>query len=223
MRKNVLQRLVTVAAALVFYVIADIITLLPSQLKWDGATLFGIAFGILTFGGLIIWLWGRYRKFTEDVTPPDDMGRWHWRDVWSKVKGMLPGLLIMVVIQVISSLLITNHIIHESSNQTAIDALLKGNEWTMALETILLAPIVEELIFRGLLMNLAFAERNRATQTFNIILSAGAFSLAHGPSNIVDFLLYGGLGLGLAVTYARTKDLRCGIGLHILNNLIAFI
>lgn len=223
MRKNVLLRLLTIAGALAFYILADVVTMLPGQLKWQGATFGGIILAILTYGLVIWWLLRRYRSFVSDVTPPDDTGRWHWRDVWGKIKGMLPGFVIMAAIQVVSSLLISNHIINQSQNQTAIESMLKGNELTMALTTIILAPIVEELIFRGLLMNLAFTDRNRVSQTFNIILSAGAFSFAHGPSNIVDFLLYGGLGFGLALTYARTKDLRCGIGLHMLNNLIAFL
>lgn len=221
MQPKLIRRFLVIVAALVLYGVADYIALLPGQEHWAGADLGGVILAILTYGLLIYWLRRRVRSFTANVTPPDDNTPLANRPLKDRLRDLLPGVAILAVVQTISTTLVTTGVITESANEQALDAMMKGNEAVMALTTVLLAPIVEELIFRGLLMNVMFTQRTRATQTFNVILSIGAFSMAHGPTTVVDFLIYAALGSAFALTYTKTRDLRCGIALHILNNAVA--
>lgn len=83
---------------------------------------------------------------------------------------------------------------------------------------IIIAPIVEESIFRGLMLP-AFAKK------FGIVVAAIVtsilFGAVHGQLNvgIVTFIL----GLLLAWVYYKTRSLWPAIILHSLKNLIAFI
>lgn len=39
----------------------------------------------------------------------------------------------------------------------------------------------------------------------------------------VSGIIYFVMGMIFATTYIKTKDIRCGMGIHILNNLISYL
>ena len=88
--------------------------------------------------------------------------------------------------------------------------------FSLFLGAVVLAPIAEELLFRGLLLHLleGFGER------WAIVLSACLFALAHGALFQIPYALVAGLLLGYAAV--------CGKGLfyplvfHFLYNLLTF-
>lgn len=83
----------------------------------------------------------------------------------------------------------------------------------------ILAPLLEELIFRGLILRgLLNAKKN---PYFSIIFVGILFGLAHG--NPWQFLSAGFLGIILGFIYWRTKDLWICIFIHFLNNTISFV
>lgn len=74
------------------------------------------------------------------------------------------------------------------------------------------APLIEEFVFRGVLMQ----PLRRYGDRFAIIASSVIFALAHGrPANIV-FAFLAGIILGCAVVY--TRSLWVGIVIHALHN-----
>ena len=76
-----------------------------------------------------------------------------------------------------------------------------------------LAPIVEEIVFRGVVLG-ALAKFG---QTFAIVASAVLFGLFHGDFSQGGFAFCTGLVLGFAAT---RYSLGWAIGLHIFNNLV---
>lgn len=80
---------------------------------------------------------------------------------------------------------------------------------------IVLAPIAEETVFRGLLLHRWCAKWGRGTGIFVTTL---LFSLLHA-SPLGIFLL----ALGLTGLYLRTGSLRLSMMAHALNNLLAFL
>ncbi|MGP2570713.1 lysostaphin resistance A-like protein [Ornithobacterium rhinotracheale] len=83
----------------------------------------------------------------------------------------------------------------------------------------ILAPLLEELIFRGLILRgLLNSGKN---PYFSIIFVSLLFGLAHG--NPWQFLAAGFLGFILGFIYWRTRDLWICIFLHFFNNTISFI
>lgn len=78
----------------------------------------------------------------------------------------------------------------------------------------ILAPINEELIFRGIIFRFC---RQRFGRAIAIVVSASLFGAMHG--NWAGFLPLAVLGAGLALAYEQTGDLRVPIVAHALFNL----
>jgi membrane protease YdiL (CAAX protease family) len=95
-----------------------------------------------------------------------------------------------------------------------------GGLWerlVFAVAVVLVAPIAEESLFRGLLQG-ALESRMRAWSA--IILAAVPFALLHGPQPAVFFLLW---SLPVGWVAWRTGSIRPGIIIHAVNNLVGAI
>lgn len=85
--------------------------------------------------------------------------------------------------------------------------------------TCVVAPIAEELFFRGFL----FGALRRHGLVLAVLVSGIAFGLAHVASSPIAFVVpLAALGVILALLYERTGSLYPSIALHALNNSIAF-
>ncbi|MCF6409358.1 CPBP family intramembrane glutamic endopeptidase [Pseudalkalibacillus salsuginis] len=81
---------------------------------------------------------------------------------------------------------------------------------------VLIAPIVEELVFRGtLLQKLRFKYGNTA----GILVTSAIFSLIHMNSGMIGHFT---LGVFLSIFYLKTKNIWVPIICHALNNFLAF-
>ncbi|MEE8837888.1 MAG: CPBP family intramembrane glutamic endopeptidase [Leuconostoc gelidum] len=83
----------------------------------------------------------------------------------------------------------------------------------------IIAPILEELIFRGLFINLIFKQN---TFWVPVISSGIIFGSLHAASNIMEWLYYVIFGMILATSYKKTDTLAVPIALHMINNAISF-
>ncbi|HGF8105057.1 TPA: CPBP family intramembrane glutamic endopeptidase [Enterococcus faecium] len=81
------------------------------------------------------------------------------------------------------------------------------------------APIMEEIVFRGGIIG--YLVENNALLA--ILISSFLFGIIHGPTNFISFGMYFFMGIILAVSYYKTKDLRVSISIHFLNNLFPAI
>ena len=82
---------------------------------------------------------------------------------------------------------------------------------------VILGPILEEILFRGLIVGRLRRYGDKAA----IIFSAAVFALYHG--NFFQLFYAFGLGLFFAFIYARTGKLRYTIGLHMIVNFIGSV
>lgn len=108
---------------------------------------------------------------------------------------------------------------NQTQNNVAIKNLMAGSPlspWLMALSAVFLTPIVEELIFRGVLTNLFFQQ-----EWLKIGLSGLVFGSLHSSSTVPSFLIYVTMGLALAVVYRLTGKIRAAIALHFVINALA--
>ncbi|MBB1063592.1 CPBP family intramembrane glutamic endopeptidase [Limosilactobacillus fastidiosus] len=111
----------------------------------------------------------------------------------------------------------------ETANNQSLMAILGGNPLVtvvFVISAVVLTPIAEELVFRGVLMNMFFK-----SNTFwpKVILSGIVFSAGHLSTNIISFLLYCVMGMTLAYVYWKSGDIRNSMLLHGLNNLVAVL
>ncbi|MDN6731879.1 MAG: CPBP family intramembrane metalloprotease [Atopostipes suicloacalis] len=109
----------------------------------------------------------------------------------------------------------------EAINQLAIESMFDYIPiWQIFLMTVVVAPIVEEVLFRGLIL---FSNGKIETTFFRVILSALLFGMIHNPTNIASFYNYVGMGFLFSYAAKRTSSLEAPMVYHFLNNLMAFL
>ena len=100
----------------------------------------------------------------------------------------------------------------------AVVELVKGMDtWAVFLAAVAAAPVMEELLFRKLLLDRVSVFGDRTA----ILLSGVVFGLAHG--NFYQFFYAFGLGSIFAWVYLRTRRIRFSILLHVLINFCGSI
>lgn len=96
-----------------------------------------------------------------------------------------------------------------------LDSLLSGTGlWVNVLFTVLLAPVVEELFYRKLLMDRLLGYGEGAA----VLMSGLMFGLAHG--NFSQFFYAFGIGVVWAYVYAKTGKVGYTIAFHMIFNLL---
>lgn len=91
---------------------------------------------------------------------------------------------------------------------------------------VILSPILEEILFRGLPLFFK-AKNDKFNSTIFIVLRLILFSLMfgslHNPKNLVELLAYSSSGFFMGLTVMLTNRLETSLIIHILNNLIGFL
>ena len=111
--------------------------------------------------------------------------------------------------------------VEEQESIVAITTAGKKGEATvelvmLGLSAVILAPLAEEFLFRGLLFRRIFA---RVGPIVAYAVSAVAFAAIHG--NLAGFVVYMWLGLVFAETLRRTGRLWAAVVVHMGNNAFA--
>lgn len=169
---------------------------------------------ILIFGAIIWWARRIYHRY--DRTPRKEIRP--VKSIWYMFLGYIAIYVGQIVLGMLNLL-----IYHQSqtANNNEVAKMMANNTVVMivfGLSTVLLTPIAEELIFRGVLTNLFFKPNQFWPK---LILSGVVFSMGHMSTNLISFLIYFYMGMVLAFLYQKTGNIRLSIGLHGFNNLIA--
>ncbi len=89
--------------------------------------------------------------------------------------------------------------------------------WMKLLVMVVLAPVLEEVVFRKMLID----RMHPYGQRLAVLVSAAMFGLFHG--NLTQFFYAFGLGLVFGYVYIRTGSLKGSIALHMLVNFLGSI
>ncbi|KXT85742.1 Membrane-bound protease, CAAX family [Streptococcus sp. DD11] len=153
--------------------------------------------------------------------------KWYKLDDWSleveesrlKVWAWLPALLLAAFI------LIQTFISFETSNnQSQLEEMIRTAPIFTFVYSVVVAPVLEEFLFRGFLAKYFFPKQKKAWQTLlYLAVSSILFSRLHGPTTTAQFLVYFYMGITLGLAYVTKKDLRYPILLHMINNLSVFL
>lgn len=101
---------------------------------------------------------------------------------------------------------------------SSLDLMLENSSLFMNfLVTVLLAPAIEELLFRKLLID----RTRQFGEGLAVVLSGVLFGLFHG--NFYQFFYACGLGFLLAYLYVRTGRLRYPVALHMIINFMGAV
>lgn len=107
-----------------------------------------------------------------------------------------------------------------TSNQQVINNLISESSLISSFFLIvLIAPICEEIICRGIIPTKLFQGYEKVGYVLGWLL----FLLAHVPSNIPSFMIYGWMSAVLTWTVYSTRRLEMSIAIHMVLNSISFI
>ncbi|MFD1471512.1 CPBP family intramembrane glutamic endopeptidase [Companilactobacillus mishanensis] len=110
-----------------------------------------------------------------------------------------------------------------NANTDALMTLGNNNILILMLSIIVISPIFEELLFRGIFMNWFFPNH----QVISAILSGIVFGFAHAPISANTDWAYAIskilLGIIIAFVYYKTKNIKANITVHFLNNVLSMV
>lgn len=132
--------------------------------------------------------------------------------MWGIPAWIVATVLAAVVAQVLSLF----HV--QPEPQIAEQFIDLANPWIAVLATVVVAPIAEEIFFRGVAFNAWMREYGLRRA---IVLSALLFALIHGSLGALVPIFV--LGIALAVIYRRTGNLASNIALHATFNAISVL
>ena len=116
---------------------------------------------------------------------------------------------------------------NDSANQLLFEDYLNNGALLMAFQSVVLAPILEELLFRGLV----FRSLRDKSKWLAIFASSFLFGFLHiysalfagDLSQLIYLLSYGGMGFAFSYAYEKRKTICVPILMHMINNLVAII
>lgn len=146
-------------------------------------------------------------------------------DRWSNMRTV-PTIALAVGLYVVSYVINYVYAMYIAKNphlQREMQAMLDAiphtplNQIMVFISIAILAPAIEELIFRGLLQK---SITNRFNAAWGIPIASLIFALSHGQP--AAFLPLAVLGCIFGYLYHKTGSMRLAITLHVINNSLAF-
>lgn len=152
------------------------------------------------------------------------------KPTWGKV-GLL--IVIYLVVELIAKVVMSLTLPMGPSKLSLDPSVAQMSAGEMVLLGVIIAPILEELIFRGILFNglrygvgwvvkrfTAAPQAITTVQYLAIALSAIAFGLVHEEAYFGNFAMHAMFGAMAAHLYLKTGRLVAPLALHMLNNAI---
>ena len=131
-------------------------------------------------------------------------------------KRIALSLLGMLLISVLGTVLLRwLHGEVTTANQASLmEEFRRGDVILLSIMLGILAPIAEEIIFRGIIPLKIF----KGYESWGYIIGGLLFAIFHGPTNIMSFVIYGGASVILTLLAYRTRRLEVSIAVHMINN-----
>ncbi|UQS83856.1 CPBP family intramembrane glutamic endopeptidase [Bombilactobacillus thymidiniphilus] len=128
-------------------------------------------------------------------------------------------IILGIIATVIVNLLLVNFMQPSNGNDniSALTTIMKAFPLIFVIYVVFIAPISEEILFRGLFINWFFADH----LYLGTVCSSLLFGILHTSSDPIYFLSKCLLGFVLSLVYLRTKNIKASILVHFGNNLLA--
>ena len=163
--------------------------------------------------------------------------RFLWKSMkaaWAKPIKSLQYVLMGLGVDFLGSLLVSAIIApwigpdFSNVNDAVIIELSKSHTFLFNLCTILLVPVTEEILFRGVLFGTTCKKHAKLALCISVLIFAGIHILdyigtADWKTLLVCFLQYLPSGFALAWAYVESENIMTPILMHITNNTIAML
>lgn len=162
---------------------------------------------IIIFRKQLIHEWKIFKeKFLENI----DTGIKYW----------IIGLLIMMVSNTILTFILN---MGQATNEQKVQQLISYLPWIMVINAGIIAPCVEEIIFRKCYKN-AFPNKWLFIGLSSLVF--GSLHVITSMTSLMDLLFiipYGSLGAAFAIMYQKTDTIYTSMLMHMLHNTILII
>lgn len=162
---------------------------------------------IIIFRKQLIHEWKIFKeKFLENI----DTGIKYW----------IIGLLIMMVSNTILTFILN---MGQATNEQKVQQLISYLPWIMVINAGIIAPCVEEIIFRKCYKN-AFSNKWLFIGLSSLVF--GSLHVITSMTSLMDLLFiipYGSLGAAFAIMYQKTDTIYTSMLMHMLHNTILII
>ena len=186
----------------------DLATVKSMMYKGDNAVLFALTSVFSSMITLVVFLKTGWTSLTRDYLQSKPWAALFWVVLFS-IGSIMPLEFVY------------EHLGVEMDKDTEqIFASLIKEPWGYVAVGVL-APLVEEIVFRGAILHTLLGMMSKKNHWVAIIISAAIFGVAHG--NLAQFINALVMGLVLGWMYYRTESLVPGILLHWVNNTIAYV
>lgn len=153
---------------------------------------------------------------------------WHHFKTSINIKKWLKQLLFYffiiyisnVVLSVILSFLTTQD---TSANQDALQTMLEHTPFLTISVALVFAPIVEELVFRGVIFNFFKNKGFFIAALVSSLLFGFIHIMPNSISDIPFVVVYATMGWVIAYSYHKTGNIYTSMTLHFMNNFIALV
>ena len=162
-----------------------------------------------------------FRKFLRDSLVS------MWRDLWNFLQAVVLGYVAYWAAKRAVDFLMDYFLPNfQNLNDASITAMAQANRTLMTIAVVILVPLTEEVLYRGLI----FRNLYRQSQVAAYLVSMAAFAAIHvltfiGSESVttlvISFLQYLPAGLCLAWTYTKADNLFAPVIVHALVNAIA--
>ena len=205
----------TILVLVSYYSIFNLVAKLDSVNQLSDFGFYGIQILLIVIEGIVATVilvksqrWKEYGRFEF---------RWSYLGIFF-LFFMLMFLWVNIPTKIFPSTQNGSAIVKEAANLTGISYFIMR-----ILYGSLIAPIVEELVFRGLLMT---ALSRFKKYYLDVVVSSTLFSLIHVLQYgwmLTDFIVYAGAGLLLSMLFRYTHSVYWSMALHILWNTFLII
>ncbi len=178
-------------------------------------------FYIVVFGGLWTTCLSASRRFGTGHPTVDFGARWRPADIWAGILGFI-AVRILAVLALLPFIGHTHRLQHLTEGYRGVSWAAFG---VFAFCAVVLAPLLEEMVFRGLLLRGLLA---RISPNWAILIQAAAFGMYHfvpqlGWENLPYVLQLFCFGLVAGWLARRMRRLGPGSTLHAINNTLATV
>lgn len=213
--KRSLSALLEAVISFILYSLVEALYMRPDLLHLSTVSA-GIVIALATVAVLVLLDWF-YRRQLHRANDWFFNSKPHWR--WSNLGWALCGFALIIAVQFLFIRLSGGGI---SQNQAELNRITAQSSIFKILIG-LIAPIYEEIIFRGMFFNIFFTREKSSNKWLGILVCGFVFGLAHDPHFSKFIIVYWVLGCILAWVYLQTRDLRYSIIAHMLNNLLGLL
>ncbi|WP_049531965.1 CPBP family intramembrane glutamic endopeptidase [Streptococcus pseudopneumoniae] len=205
----------TILVLMSYYLIFNLVMRLEFMDQLSDFGFYGIQILLIVIVGIVATVvlvksqrWKEYGRFQF---------RWSYLGIFF-LSFILMFLWVNITTRIFPSTQNGSAIVKEAANLTGISYFI-----TRILYGSLIAPIVEELVFRDLLMT---ALAKFKTYYVDVIVSSTLFSLIHVLQYgwvLTDFIIYAGAGMLFGMLFRYTRSVYWSMALHILWNSFLII